>query len=304
MRRILWILLALVPITIGGVLLYNTTQTPSNDRNWSEEQSRTPTADVSDSSVTLHDVSNWNYDASGPLTKEWVDVTENPKDIKRVWFILEPFSAWEVIGHTFLSFEFNDGTTLSFSVEARREKDEDYSGALGVLNKYELTYQWGTERDFITRRLFYYGHPLRLYELTLSDTDKQALFLSLVADTNTLSVKPRFYNTFTANCTDVLAQIVNFYNTFTANCTDVLAQIVNEHYPGTLPYDLSWNLPGLSEKYLIREGYITMDATNIEELRSQHELAPYKDTLLDAAKRTPEEFSATLHSLFSTSATD
>jgi len=96
------------------------------DRNWIEEQSRTPTATIEEDEIVIHNVRDWTYDATGPLTKDWVDLTIDPSEVKQVWFIIEPFGSWKAVGHTFLSFEFNDGGTIAFSIEARREEGETY----------------------------------------------------------------------------------------------------------------------------------------------------------------------------------
>lgn len=251
--------LVLILLIIGGWYFYF--QTPSTERVWIEEQSRTSTVEINEDSVIIQNVRDWTYDTSGPLSKEWIDMEIDPSDIKQVWFLIEPFGGWKAVGHTFLSFELENGETVSFSIEARRERGETYQAILGAVGAYGLTYQWGTERDFITRRLVYLDHSVRMYPLTLPEGGAEALFRSLAEETNELAEKPRLYNTLTANC------------------TSLLADMVNEHYPKTLPRHYSWNLTGYADTYLMREGFI--EIIDVSETRTQerYDLTPYKEAI-------------------------
>lgn len=255
--RVIALILLLAAVALAGYLF---AKKPKTDAAWIEAQARTAYATEADGIVTLHNVRDWTYTEAGPEERAWTDATVDPDTVVRTWFLLEPFADIEAIGHTFLSFELADGRFLSFSVEALREEGEEYSALKGLFREYELSYQWGTERDFVTRRLFYLDHPLRLYPLALTEEESAALMRSLIAETNDLKDTPRFYDTLTANC------------------TNVLAKIVNRHFPGTLPYDLSWNLTGLSDGYLMREGLI-LSTDSEEATREAHDLTKHKESL-------------------------
>lgn len=280
MRRISLLVLLMLAITLFGCSLYLSSKHPSNDREWSAAQTLIPYIEKGPGeTITIKNVRDWTYDATKATTEDWRTITVDPEKIKSVWFITEPFSSIKLIGHTFLSFEFEDGSTLDFSVEARREETETYSAFLGLFREYELTYQWGTERDFVTRRLVYLKHPLRMYPLTLSHEYAVALFRSLIDETDKLSQKPRFYNTLSANC------------------TNVLAHIVNEHYPGTLPYDIAWNLTGLADTYLAREGFIALGGRTTAELRAAYDLTAHREEIATHASDPSATFSAFIRTL-------
>ncbi len=248
-------------LVIVGVGLY-VAKTPHNDRVWAEHFEKTNTAVLNDDgTVTLFNVRNWTYDEGRVVGREWIDqVTVDPTQIVQVWFSLEPFPDWSRVGHTYLTFEFADGASLSFSVEARMEQGESYSALRGLFREYELAYTWGTESDFLMRRLALLDHEVYRYPLSIKPETATTIFTALVTATNDLTVHPRFYNTLTANC------------------TNILAQIVNEHYDNRLPYDLSWNLPGSSDTYLMAQGYIKSTGT-LEESRQEHALAKHKEAL-------------------------
>ena len=124
--------------------------------------------------------------------------------------LFNPFGKWEGIGHFFFIFEFEDGQTISVSIEARRESDEGYNSIKGIFNKYELWYAYGSSADFITRRAIQYPEQeLYMYPLKISKKYTSALFLDLAQTAEKLETKPEFYNTITSNCTNLLADSAN-----------------------------------------------------------------------------------------------
>ena len=277
LKQTLLILGAALLLGIAAFLLHRLTLSPQPNRAWIPEQSRVARATLGDT-ITLHNVRDWTYSREAPLTTEWSDVTIDPQTIERAWFYIEPFSDWEAVGHTFLGFELSTGEVYTFSVEARREAGEEYSAVRGLMNEYELSYQWGRERDFVTRRLTYLDHPLRMYPLALTKDDAIRLFEALIVETNALAETPRFYNTLSANC------------------TNVLASIVNTHYKGRLMYDLSWYLTGYADEYLMREGLIEMRGS-IGETKAAYDLTPHRGAVAENATAPATAFSARLRSL-------
>lgn len=277
LRQAFYLIASFLFLSIAIFLIYRLTLTPRTDLAWLPEQEHTATAEIGDT-ITLRNVRDWTYSATSSLSHDWIEVSVNPTTITGAWFYLEPFSTWEAVGHTFLSFTFEDGTALAFSVEARREADETYSAIRGLANEYELSYQWGTERDFVARRLVYLNHPLRMYPLELSKEDAAALFTTLTKETNELADTPRFYNTLAANC------------------TNVLATIVNSHYPGRLMYDFSWYLTGYADGYLMRENLIATTGSR-EETKTAHDLTPFRAEVAAKATDDAVAFSAFLRTL-------
>ena len=55
--------------------------------------------------------------------ENWAENVEvDADDLKHVWFMVDHFHSLKGLAHTYLTFEFGDGTCLSFSFETRREK--------------------------------------------------------------------------------------------------------------------------------------------------------------------------------------
>lgn len=265
----------LIAIALGVFFLLM--REPRADRVWDTEVAHTTTASFNeDGTVTLTHVRDFTYGDTTVVSTDWISaVTINPNDVTAVWFVLEPFPYWEAAGHTFLTFELEDGSAYSFSVEARREVGEGYSALKGLFREYELAYTWGTERDFVTRRLLYLDHTVRMYPLALHQEQAERLFVGLLQETNSIAERPRFYNTLTANCTNVLAQIANNIK------------------PGTIPWDISWHLPGYSDRFLIEIGFIET-GESVEVVQNEYDLTKNRDSILDIADAPPLEFSKEL----------
>ncbi len=278
-KHVLIGLIILDTLIVAGILLYFLAE-PRSDRNWLHDLSKDTTAAFNeDGTVTITNIRDWSYKKGELVTDEWIESTTlRPQEVVRAWFVLEPFGEWDAVGHTYLTFEFKDGSAYSFSVEARREAHEGYSAFMGLWRQYELSYTWGTERDFLTRRLLYLAHPVRMYPLAANEEEARSLFVTLLERTNDVSAHPRFYHTLFANC------------------TNVLAELANESAPGAVPYDISWNLPGLSDGFLMREGLIPLEGT-IEETKSAYDVTPYKEAVADIAGLPHTEFSQALRTL-------
>lgn len=251
-------------VVVVGILLLIVVlvRTPSHDREWQPFQSVMSDAAVTTDTVTLTNVRDWQHTATTTYSKSYIDtLIISDDDVQRVWFTVQPFAAVDAIGHTMLTFELKSGDAYTFSIEARRENDEDYSSFLGAFNQYELLYSWGTARDFLGVRLFFLGDDLYHYPLDLTKKEAWYVLQYVAAATARVHDTPQFYNTLTANCTNLLAKAVN-----------------QETLAATLPYGLAWNLPGWSDQYLQRHGYL--DASyDVETIRHHRGLQQFVEEL-------------------------
>jgi len=225
---------------------------PRNDRDWKAEFAVLPKVERDGNLVTIKNIRNWRYDENGPVSMEWAERNIDTTRVKRVSLVVEPFEKWTAIAHTFLVFDFHGDEPLVFSVEARGEIDEEYSPIAGATRQYELAYLFGTERDFVVRRAVPLDHPLYLFPLSTEGDFPEKLLSDLVDATDELSRTPRFYNTFLHNCTNTLAESANRVT------------------PGSIPWDISFLLPGYSPAFLQKLGYIpdTVDVrTDLKRFR-------------------------------------
>ena len=196
-----WRKVAACVVGFVAVLAWWLTLAPSNDRNWQEDVSQTPWADIDGDKVTIHNVRNFDYRTETDYTPHWETRSYDLKNIRGAdLFITFWGSPW--IAHPIVSFQFGDGDHVAFSVETRKEVGEEYSAFRGFFRQYELIYIIADERDLIRLRTNYrVGEEVYLYRTTASPEAARAIFLSYLQSANELHQKPAFYNAITSNCT-------------------------------------------------------------------------------------------------------
>ena len=234
------VLIAAVVVAIGALALLWAVR-PSNDRDWSPDQARLPTAAFDGDRVTVRNVRNAHYRSVDDFDVHWETREYALSELESAWFVVEPFADWRGPAHTFLSFGFRDGRHLAVSAEVRRQRGEHFSALKGLLRRYELMIVIGDERDLIGLRALHRRDDVFLYRLKANPEQAQALFAHLMAKANRLATEPAFYNTISANCTTTITDAVELLR------------------PGTVP--LSWRtwLPGYSDDLAFDLGLIDTD---------------------------------------------
>ena len=101
-----------------------------------------------------------------------------------------------------LSFIFDDGSHVAFSIETRKEVGEAYSAVKGFGRTYELIYIPADERDVIRLRTNYRkGEDVYLFRTTTTPQTARALLDEYIGRMNSLHREPEWYNALTSNCT-------------------------------------------------------------------------------------------------------
>ncbi len=207
-----FILKAIIFIAILLVIVFtilNLITEPSNTRDWNTDQAVLPYAKIENDEVRLYNIRNFTYASTTSFTSAYYDKTFDVKKLKRVWYIVEPFSGIPGSAHTFLSFEFEDNQFVAVSVEIRKEKGELFHPIKGLFNQYELMYVWGDEKDLVKLRSNYRQDKMFVYPVKTTEEKAQALFIDMIARTNDLKDNPEFYNSVTNTCTTNIVRHVN-----------------------------------------------------------------------------------------------
>ncbi len=206
-KKAKFFLVILVIFLITGLFL--SLMKPSNDRVWTEDQSVLAYAEINKNLVTIFNIRNFSYTTTEDYIKDYYDKTFDLNKIKKVWYIVEPFSGIPGSAHTFLSFEFEDEEFVSVSVEIRKEKGESFHPIKGLFNQYELMYVIADERDVVKLRSNYRKDPTYIYPAVATTEKARELFLDIIKRVNSLKERPEFYNTVTNTCTTNIAKHIN-----------------------------------------------------------------------------------------------
>jgi len=101
-----------------------------------------------------------------------------------------------------VSFGFEGGEQLCFSIETRKEKGEGYSAVKGLFRQFELIYVAADERDVVRLRTNYrQGEEAYLFRLQATPAQVRELFLGYIRRLNNLVQRPEWYSAVTQNCT-------------------------------------------------------------------------------------------------------
>jgi hypothetical protein len=219
---------------------------PSNNRLWADDVAQTTTGVVDGDHVTLRNVRNFDWRTKTDYTQRWETRTYDLRRLNSVDMILSYWSM-PAIAHVLISFGFDDGQHVVFSVEIRREKTESFSEIGGFFKEFELSVIACDERDVIRVRTNVRGEDDYLYRLHMPVDDIRSLFLAYVSQANDVAREPRFYNTVTANCTTIIYHMVK--------------RIV-----GHLPLDYRLLLSGYLPGYVYKVGGLDT-RYSLEELR-------------------------------------
>ena len=114
-----------------------------------------------------------------------------------------------LVGHTFLSFIFDNAPPLSISIETRPEVGEGFAPIASLFKQFELIYVVGDERDLVGVRANHRDETVYLYRLNASADDARRLLLVYLARINELADRPEFYHLVSNSCTINIVRYAN-----------------------------------------------------------------------------------------------
>jgi len=220
---------------------------PSNDRVWADDVAQMTTGEVEGSRVILHNVRNFDWRTLTDYTQRWESRSYDLQRLDSVDMILSYWS-YRAIAHVLISFGFDEGEHVVFSVEIRRKKGQGFSEIGGFFKEFELSIIAADERDVIRVRTNIRGEDDYLYQIRLPIPAMRSLFLAYVQQANSLVTTPRFYNTISVNCTTLVYHMV-------------------KHIVGFLPWNYRLLLSGYLPTYVYRIGGLDT-RYKLEELRA------------------------------------
>lgn len=199
-------LLAVYLLAAAGLAAWWGMLAPSNDRVWADDVARMTRGSIVGNLVTLQNVRNFDWRTETDYTPRW---ETRQYDLDRLVTVDLLLSYWgsPAIAHTLVSFGFDDGEHIVFSVEIRKERHEVFSEVGGFFKQFEMSVVAADERDIVQVRTSARGEDVFLYNVQMPVSAMRELFLSYVQTANDLVRDPRFYNTVTANCTTIVYQM-------------------------------------------------------------------------------------------------
>jgi len=221
---------------------------PSNDRDWADDVARTLTGRIDGDTVQLANVRDFHWISEENYQVRWTDPSYDLSRLQRADAVV---SYWGLrsIAHAMVSFAFDDGRHLVFSVEIRKKRGQAFSAIGGFFKQYEMILIAATEPDIIGVRTNVRMEDTYLLPLNAQADTLRSLIVSYVDAANRLAARPEWYNTITSNCTTLVYRMARRLN------------------PG-LPMDIRLLATGYLPEYLHDAGAV--DAPDgVEKLRQR-----------------------------------
>ena len=191
-----------------GVAAWWISISPSHDRPWRPEVAVMPRAFIDGDRVRLAGVRNFDYSTRDDFTVRYEEREVLLSHLTALDFYVSYFMTGPV-GHTFLSFIFDNGPPLSISIETRPEVGESFAPIASIFKQFELIYVVGDERDLVGLRTNYRHEAVYLYRLNTSPDDARRLLMVYLTRINELADRPEFYHLLTNSCTINIVRYAN-----------------------------------------------------------------------------------------------
>jgi len=181
---------------------------PSHDRPWRPEVAVMPRATINGDRVHITGVRNFEYRSLSDFTPHYEERDLQLSHLTGLDFFVSYWSEGPV-GHTFLSFIFDNAQPLSISIETRPEVGEGFDPLASLFKQFELIYVVGDEHDLVRVRTNYRKETVYLYHLNSTPDAVRRLFMIYLNRINELADRPEFYHLLSNSCTINIIRYAN-----------------------------------------------------------------------------------------------
>ena len=181
---------------------------PSHDREWRPEVALMPRAMIDGDRVRITGVRHFDFRTRDDFTIRYEEREVLLSHLTSVDFYIS-YWAEGPVGHTFLSFNFDNADPVCISIETRPEVGEGFAPIASMFKQFELIYVVGDERDLVRLRTNFRDEEVFLYRIRTTRERAHDLFRVYLDRINSLADQPEFYHLLSNSCTINIVRYAN-----------------------------------------------------------------------------------------------
>ena len=235
------------------------------DRDWNPEVAQVLSYEQDGDKIRLHNVRNFNWHTDGSYDERW---ETRDFDLNQITGVNIITSYWmgPQIAHTLVSFDFAHSAPLTFSIEIRKEKTEDFSAIGGFFRQFEVSLIAADEKDIIYTRSNVRGEQVYFFPVAMPKPEMRALFEEYLKKSAKLEQEAKWYNTLTSNCTTLVFDMIQSVSN---NQLPVDYRLLASGYLPNYLYDLNALNHDWSMKTWYEKAHVNPKVKNIDDLTSE-----------------------------------
>ena len=207
LRRTRRMKVALLVLVLGTMAWWATIR-PSHDRPWRPEVAVLPRMQLDGDILHVEGFRNFHYRSRSDFDQIYEERTYDLRHLTAVDFFVSDWGLG-VVGHTFVSFCFDNAPPLCISIEIRPEVGEGFAPLASMFKQLELIYIVGDERDIVGSRTKHRGETVYLHRVRTSPAAARRLLEIYVDRINELYARPEWYHLLKNNCSINIVRYAN-----------------------------------------------------------------------------------------------